>query len=77
MKKVPVIVFFILGATLLYFSVVRPIADRIFCERVLRVKIANFKTAAFRLGVVDLFQEDEHIKKNYKTLYTDCLRGSK
>ena len=51
-------------------------AKKLYCIRKIRVQIANFKKAAFRLGVIRIDQEQKYIDSIKNDLYNQCLKSS-
>lgn len=73
MKKIPVPLLFILTGCIVYILFLRSFASQLYCLKKVHTKIANFRSAAFRLGVVHIDEEESYIRSIFATLYKECL----
>ena len=49
---------------------------KLYCIRKIQVQIANFKKAAFRLGVIHIDEEQKYIDSIKNDIYNQCLKSS-
>jgi len=57
----------------LFFVFIYHPAKKLYCKRVVEVKIANFSSAAYRLGVIPIEEEKQHIGTITKVEYEKCI----
>ena len=72
-KKIALIVICGVVVFLFFELFINKPAKKMYCIRQINVKIANFRTVAFRLGVIPIDEEEKYIENIKKNLYIRCL----
>lgn len=72
-QKYFLIIFSIFAGIVLFFVLLKDVTLRLYCIRQINVKIANFKSAAFRLGVIHIEEEEKYINGIKDKLLKHCL----
>lgn len=73
-KKLPLILTGAVFGIILFFLLLRKTAIQVFCVRQQYVKIANFRSSAFKLGLIHIDEEEKYINSIINSLYQKCLR---
>lgn len=76
-RNIFIIMFVLLLSYALFELVLKNKTIEIYCILKTNVKIKNFRDAAFRLGVVDINEEENYIKKISRKLIEDCISSQK
>lgn len=77
MKKKLFFILLIGVLSLAFFNfVLKKQALKLYCLRKIHVQIADFRSSAFRLGVVHIDEEEKYIESVKNDLYAQCLKSS-